>query len=302
MPQVEIVMCKGGRAVASLPELPASATVEQVKRALGRVKPGLADINRQELRAEARGKGLKDEVRLDTLDQAGDIITLHLKDRGLQVGWSTVFLAEYAGPLVVYLLFYARPAVVYGPSGAAMSSTAHLAAAAWTLHYLKRLLETVFVHRFSNATMPVGNLFKNCSYYWGFTAYCAYHINHPLYTSPGMAQVYSGLSAFLLCELGNLSIHLLLRNLRPAGTKQRRIPYPDSNPLSQLQSLVSCPNYTYEIGAWFAFTVMTQCLAAGLFTLAGAYQMVVWAQGKHRNYRKEFKDYPRRKAIIPFVL
>ena len=28
---------------------------------------------------------MKDEVRLDTLDQAGDIITLHLKDRGLQV-------------------------------------------------------------------------------------------------------------------------------------------------------------------------------------------------------------------------
>ena len=52
-----------------------------------------------------------------------------------------------------------------------------------------------------------------------------------------LLQVYSGLSAFLLCELGNLSIHLLLRNLRPAGTKQRRIPYPDSNPLSQLQVL-----------------------------------------------------------------
>lgn len=42
---------------------------------------------------------------------------------------------------------------------------------------------------------------------------------------------------------------------------------------------------------------------AGLFTLAGFYQMAVWALGKHRAYKKDFKDYPRgRKAIIPFVL
>ena len=34
---------------------------------------------------------------------------------------------------------------------------------------------------------------------------------------------------------------------------------------------------------------MTQCLPAGIFTLAGAYQMTVWALGKHRNYRNEFK-------------
>ena len=67
------------------------------------------------------------------------------------------------------------------------------------------------------------------------------------------------------------------------------IPYPNSNPLSQMQSLVSCPNYTYEIGAWVCFSVMTQCLPAALFTLAGFYQMAVWALGKHRNYKKEFK-------------
>lgn len=42
---------------------------------------------------------------------------------------------------------------------------------------------------------------------------------------------------------------------------------------------------------------------AGLFALAGFYQMTVWALGKHRAYKKDFKDYPRgRKAIIPFVL
>lgn len=82
--------------------------------------------------------------------------------------------------------------------------------------------------------MPIANLFKNCSYYWGFTAYVAYHVNHPLYTSPGAAQVYGFLAVFVLCELGNFSVHMALRNLRPPGTKVRRIPKPDSNPLTGL--------------------------------------------------------------------
>lgn len=44
-------------------------------------------------------------------------------------------------------------------------------------------------------------------------------------------------------------------------------------------------------------------LLAGLFAFAGFYQMAVWALGKHRNYQKEFLNYPKfRKAIIPFVL
>lgn len=48
---------------------------------------------------------------------------------------------------------------------------------------------------------------------------------------------------------------------------------------------------------------MTQCIPAFLFAIAGGWQMAVWALGKHRNYRKEFSDYPKgRKAIFPFVL
>jgi very-long-chain enoyl-CoA reductase len=65
---------------------------------------------------------------------------------------------------------------------------------------------------------------------------------------------------FQLCEVGNLSIHVALRNLRPAGTRVRKIPMATSNPFTWLFGLVSCPNYTYEVGAWLGFTVMTQCL------------------------------------------
>ena len=60
----------------------------------------------------------------------------------------------------------------------------------------------------------------------GFAAYMAYYINHPLYTEPSTTtQIYSGLISFVLCEWGNFSIHVLLKNLRPAGSTERKIPF-----------------------------------------------------------------------------
>jgi len=302
--ELEICHAKSNRHLVSLSELSKKSTIKDVKDAIGLAKRKYGDINRQELRQEPKGKTLKNEITLEELGLNTGAM-LYFKDRGLQIGWTTVFLAEYAGPLLVYLLISTRPWLFYGeiPENAVIKPVVHMAAACWGLHYAKRLLETIFVHRFSNATMPIKNLFINCSYYWGFAAYVSYHVNHPLYTAPSDAQVYAGLAGFILCELGNFSIHWALRCLRPPGTKVRKIPVPTSNPLTCLFNLVSCPNYTYEIGAWTCFTIMTQCIPAGLFALAGAYQMTVWALGKHRNYKKEFEKYPRgRRAIFPFIL
>jgi len=278
-----------------------STTIADLKKEIHKLDRKL-NPNRQSIRLEAKGKSVKDSDTINTLGLRNNS-KIYVKDLGPQIGWKTVFLAEYAGPLAVYLWIYQRPWLFYGETSAPISLTANIAAACYTIHYAKRLLETIFVHRFSHATMPMMNLFKNCSYYWGFTAYVAYHVNHPLFTSPCMTQVYAGLAGFVLSELGNLAIHLNLRNLRPPGTTIRRIPMPDSNPMTQLYRFVSCPNYTYEFGAWFSFSVLTQCVPAFLFAVAGLVQMAIWAKGKHRLYVKEFKDYPKnRKAIIPFLL
>lgn len=262
--------------------------------------------DRQSFRAEPRGKAIADDATLASvgLTSGGK---LYFKDLGPQIGWSTVFICEYAGPLFVYLSFYWRPAIIYGAKAAAMDRHAavQIAAAAWCFHYAKRVLETIFIHRFSHSTMPIRNLFKNCSYYWGFSAFISYFVNHPQYTAPvyGDMQLYGGLLCFALSQLGNFSIHLAFRQMRPAGSKVRVIPRPSANPFTWLFALVSCPNYTYEFGSWLSFSVLSQSFPALLFTIAGMYQMSVWALGKHRNYKREFKDYPRgRRAILPIVL
>ncbi|XP_022910479.1 probable very-long-chain enoyl-CoA reductase art-1 [Onthophagus taurus] len=278
-----------------------SDTVGDVKKAISRAIKKLS-IHRQSIRSELKGKDLKDNTSLSGLGLSNGS-TLYVKDLGLQIGWRTVFVAEYFGPLIVYILFALRPAFIYANSNAPYSLGAKIAVCCWSFHYLKRIYESIFVHRFSHATMPIRSLFKNCAYYWGFAAYIAVHVNHPLFTEPSFLQMAFGLGMFIFCELGNLSIHLLLRDLRPAGSTVRKIPKPNSNFFTKLFNLVSCPNYTYEYGAWLGFSILTSCVPALIFAMAGMYQMTLWAINKHKNYKKEFKDYPKsRKAIIPYML
>lgn len=275
--------------------------VKDIKKQIAAISSKLY-VDRQSIRAELKGKDIQNEGTVPDLKSTRKV---YVKDLGPQIGWNTVFILEYAGPFVIYNLVALRPWILYGDAArdTSLSTTATIALICWSVHYLKRILETLFVHRFSHGTMPLRNLFKNCGYYWGFTLYVAYHINHPLFTPPSLILQIAGLALFIVSELGNLSIHMLLRDLRPPGTTVRKIPVPNSNPLTKLYNLVSCPNYTYEFYSWTGFTLLTSCVPAGLFALAGLYQMSVWALGKHRNYKKEFPNYPKnRKAILPFVL
>ena len=72
-----------------------------------------ANVNRQSLRLDAKGKSLSDSETIKSLSlKTGG--KLYYKDLGPQIGWKTVFLLEYAGPLVVYLWLYQRPWLFYG--------------------------------------------------------------------------------------------------------------------------------------------------------------------------------------------
>jgi very-long-chain enoyl-CoA reductase len=51
-----------------------------------------------------------------TLGENGltDGCRIYFKDLGPQIGWKTVFVAEYVGPMAVYALFFARLPLIYG--------------------------------------------------------------------------------------------------------------------------------------------------------------------------------------------
>jgi len=249
---------------------------------------------------------LEDNQTLQSYD-IKDNSVIYVKDLGLQVSWKLVFFLEYLGPLVIVPLLSLQPSLIYSSRSKTLGTEQKIAVAAWVFHYAKRELETFFVHRFSHSTMPWKNLVKNCFYYWGFAFWIGYFLCHPLYTPlPHGGRwpwfFYLGLGIFVLAELANGVTHWMLRQLRPPGSKVRKIPR------GFLFDYVTCPNYTCEIVAWLGFNVMSQTLLGWLFMLVGAIQMTLWARKKHRQYLSEFdgKDqkplYPRnRKILVPFI-
>ena len=71
-------------------------------------------------------------------------------------------------------------------------------------------------------------------------------------------------------ELSNFHTHLTLRNLRPEGTRKRAIPQ------GYGFSLVSFPNYFFEIIGWTVIAVMTGSYAGQFFRPCSHDAELIW--------------------------
>ena len=76
-----------------------------------------------------------------------------------------MFYVEYAGPIVITVLLLLLRKPIYGENPE-LTLNQKLGVFMALLHYVKRELETIFVHRFSSETMPLLNIFKNSFHYW----------------------------------------------------------------------------------------------------------------------------------------
>ncbi|KAG1857875.1 3-oxo-5-alpha-steroid 4-dehydrogenase-domain-containing protein [Suillus tomentosus] len=281
------------------------ATIADVKSAIVEKYPRFY-LERQKITLKDSKNVLADDITLKVagVAEGGE---LSVKDLGPQVSWKTVFLVEYAGPLFIHPVIYYFPKLFYG--GPVQHSMLQRYVLAFVmLHFAKRELETLFVHRFSHATMPLTNIFKNSAHYHlGSGLALAYSIYSPVYgaASPYIRgtvrndplYIQAGAAIWLFSEISNLITHIKLRALRPAGSRKRAIPR------GYGFNLVSFPNYFFEFLGWLVIAALTGSYAAWIFLVISTYQMYVWAIKKHRGYRKEFgSDYPRdRKAMFPFL-
>jgi very-long-chain enoyl-CoA reductase len=272
------------------------------------------DINRLRITNSTDGKYIPNasDVTISSLG-LDDGTTVMVKDLGLQIAWRTVFIIEYLGPILIHpLIYYGRPYIYPTPSLTATKLPTPSALQALTmglviLHFLKREYETIFIHRFSLSTMPVLNIFKNSAHYWFLSGL---NIAYWTYSPKSYAQATNsislpsdilttaGLVLFALGEFANLNSHIVLRDLRAEGTTARGIPKGFGF------SLVTCPNYLFEMVAWVGISLVSRSWSSALFVLIAGGQMALWAQKKERRYRKEFGDkYKKKKfAMIPGVI
>jgi len=150
-----------------------------------------------------------------------DLVLLIMKDLGMQIGYRTVYVIEYAGPLVILTLLHFLRKKFYGFTEE-YSFNQKLGLLMVIGHYTKRILESLFVHRFANDTMPLQNVFRNCVHYWCFMGFTVYSLMLPMQNKRKWGLDSKKAQKILFClfwffQFMNFMTHVTLRNLRKPG-------------------------------------------------------------------------------------
>lgn len=96
-------------------EVSPNATIRDVKVQVAKLKPQLY-IDRQSVRCDLKDTNKKDDLTISSLGLRSGA-KVYIKDLGPQISYRTVFILEYLGPLVLYVIVATRPWLFYGDKG-----------------------------------------------------------------------------------------------------------------------------------------------------------------------------------------
>ncbi|XP_060186356.1 uncharacterized protein LOC132615775 [Lycium barbarum] len=165
-----------------------------------------------------------------------------------------------------------------------------------TIHFLKRVLEVLFVHKYSGG-MVLGSVLLISSIYLSLAVVIIFIQHLTLgYTEPEVDLKYIGLLIFLVGICGNFYHHYLLSKLRDQREKGYKIPQ------GGLFSVVICPHYLFEILGFIGISFISQTS----FSFSCAVDVTLYLMGRsyvtRKWYLSKFENFPKNvKALIPFV-
>lgn len=163
---------------------------------------------------------------------------------------------------------------------------------ALVLHFVKRLLESWFLHRYSGPMNLLTAIAIACFY--SLTSFLPVYINRqPVSGVDGL--VLAGFVVLLAGETLNFIHHKILADFR-----RTHLEY--VVPHGGLFNLVACPHYLFEIVSWFGLFLIFRHLSMFLFFLFMALYLTARSLRTLHWYRERFPAFPPgRKAILPFL-
>eukprot|EP00747_Dinoflagellata_sp_TGD_P183729 gnl/TRDRNA2_/TRDRNA2_38827_c0_seq1.p1 gnl/TRDRNA2_/TRDRNA2_38827_c0~~gnl/TRDRNA2_/TRDRNA2_38827_c0_seq1.p1 ORF type:complete len:312 (+),score=37.79 gnl/TRDRNA2_/TRDRNA2_38827_c0_seq1:133-936(+) len=173
-----------------------------------------------------------------------------------------------------------------------------------TFHFGKRVLESLFLHKYSG-TMDGDFLVPiSCAYALTATLLAHQQLQVTEYSHPLTQPVFGiGVGFAAVGQLGNFYHHFLLAQLRKGddggdgGDKKTYV-----IPSGGLFKFVTMPHYFFELVFWLGFACVTQHLNSFLTVADMTSYLMGRSVATTRWYRAKFEDYPpERKHLFPFV-
>lgn len=165
--------------------------------------------------------------------------------------------------------------------------------AAVFIHFAKRVLESLFLHKYSGpaglfTTILIASFYSTAAYLIGWLN------REPIPAADGW--FIAGIVLFIAGVAANFYHHKLLADLR-----KNSLDY--FIPKGGGFEYVICPHYLFEIVTWLGIALLSRHLAAWLilafiiaYLSARSLRTLKW-------YHEKFSDFPKdRKAILPFIL
>jgi protein-S-isoprenylcysteine O-methyltransferase Ste14 len=194
-------------------------------------------------------------------------------------------------------LIYGLPLVALFAGGstylASPSAYQLIVFACLSAHFLKRLLESWFLHKYSGPVNPLAVVAISCFY--SLTTFLPAYINRNPVSEIDLV-VAAGLGVFLVGESLNFTHHKILADLRSVSMEY-------VIPRGGLFDAVACPHYLFEIVSWLGLCLIFPHISMFLFFSAMVIYLLIRSLQTLAWYRARFPDFPpNRKAILPFIL